>query len=398
MKAHQFVVGKILFRNDLSRTFMRSLTHNKYAFILLWVSAYLMVSCGPRLKSAEMVSFESQMMNQAQLQKLQTQCPDLIAESLKYYRRSLKEYESSEVEESAHYIKLAHITWQTAEMRALYREHRSKMIRVQARKDAAQNLLNQALTKKKELNELRARQTHLIQQQAFNQQQQQRDRQAEQAKKVEQALNEARKHRDEARQLMAPELVPGPYNKAGMALRSAEATVQRSDFVNAERIALGAKRDFLAAIEAARPLFEKRKAKQALEDRMNLLLREASQVRNAEAKPEMRGVVMTLNGIYRRGRMTPEGSNILSEVAVLISKYSDLRIIIEGHTTSRGKTAEKLKRSEAMASRVRDILLRQVTGVKLTVLGQGDYAPITSNPRSAQNERINIVFFRPRMK
>jgi outer membrane protein OmpA-like peptidoglycan-associated protein len=345
-----------------------------------------------------MVSFEQQMVNQSQLQKLQGQCPDLISESLKYYRRAVEEYESNEIKESAHYIKLAQITWHTAEMRALYLEHRTKMLKVQARKDAAQQLLNQALNKKKELSQLRAKQAQLIQHQAFNQQQQQRSQQTAQAKRVEQALIEARKRRDEAKVLRAHELVPGAYKRAEMALRSAEATVQRSDFVNAERIALGAQRDFLKASEAARPLFEKRKAKQALEDRMMQLLREASQVRNAEAKTEMRGVVMTLNGIYRRGKLTPEGSNILNEAANLVSKYSDLRIIIEGHTTSRGKAEAKLKRSEQMAAQVRDIILRQVAGVKLTVLGRGDYAPITSNPRSAQNERIGIVFFKPRIR
>ena len=97
-----------------------------------WLSAALFVlligvctACGPRLKSAEMVSFEQQMMNRVQLQKLQGQCPDLVSESLKYYQRALQEYESNETEESAYYIKLAQITWQTAEMRTLYLEHRT---------------------------------------------------------------------------------------------------------------------------------------------------------------------------------------------------------------------------------------------------------------------------------
>lgn len=366
--------------------------------MLTSMSLCFMIACGPRLKSAEMVSFEQQMMNQTQLQKLQGECPDLTRESLKYYKRAVKEYESNEVEESAHYIKLAQITWQTAEMRALYLEHRAKMNQVQVRKTAAQHLLNQALSKKKELHQMRAKMAQLIQQQAFSRQQQQRDQQSAQAKRVEQALIEARKRRDDAVRIKAPELVPGAFKRAEMALRSAEATVQRSDFVNAERIALGAQKDFIKASEAARPLFEKRKAQRALEDRMKQLLREASQVRNADAAMEMRGVVMTLNGVYRRGKLTPQGSNIISEAANLVSKYSDLRIIIEGHTTSRGKTKAKLERSQRMATYVRDLILRQVSGVQLNVLGRGDYAPISSNPRGAQNERIDIVFFKPRMR
>jgi flagellar motor protein MotB len=344
-----------------------------------------------------MVSFERLKMDQARLQRLQTQCPDLIVEALKHYELA-KENEGDE-RLSQHYVKLAQITWQTAEMRALHMEHRAKMSAVQSRRDAAQALLNSALAKRQELNNLKARQAQLFEQQALAQQQRQRSDQRAETQQIEAAIKEAKRLRGEAVKLRAPELVPGPYKRAEMALRSAEATVQRGDFTNAIRIATGAQTDFKKAADAARPLFEKRKRKEQLEERMQRLLRETSQVRNAESAMEMRGVVVTLSGLYRRQKLTERGRSVLNEMATIISRYSDLRIMVIGHTTSRGKRQAKLNRSEKLANQARDVIMSKVTsGVQLSVVGRGDYVPYASNPRSPKNERIEVVFFKPRIQ
>lgn len=355
-----------------------------------------LVGCGPRPKSAEMVSYERLKMDQVRLQNLQKQCPDLIAESLKQYELARDE---GDEKLSQHYIKLAQITWQTAEMRALHMEHRAKMSAVQSRRDAAQQLLNSAIARRKELSSLKTRQARLLEQRAIEQQQSQQASQQEQAKLVEDHLREARRLRDQANQLRAPELVPGPYKRAEMALRSAEATVQRQDLSNAARIAQGAQRDFKQAIAAAKPLFEKYQRKAELEERMQKLLRESSQVRGAEAMIEMRGVVVTLKGLYRKHKLTSRGRAILTEIAPVIARYSDLRVMIIGHTTSYGKRQAKIDRSEKMATQARDVLLSQMTSqMQFNVVGRGDYVPISSNSRSAQNDRIEIVFFKPRIK
>ena len=160
--------------------------------------------------------------------------------------------------------------------------------------------------------------------------------------------------------------------------------------------------DELRAISYARgegKNFEKRKRKEQLEERMQRLLRETSQVRNAESAMEMRGVVVTLSGLYRRQKLTERGRSVLNEMAMIISRYSDLRIMVIGHTTSRGKRQAKLNRSEKLANQARDVIMSKVTSsVQLSVVGRGDYVPYASNPRSPKNERIEVVFFKPRIQ
>lgn len=356
----------------------------------------LLAGCGPRVKTPQMVSFEQQKIDQGTFERLQRHAPDLINEALKYYARGVEEHEDNEPEMSSYYIKLAQITWQTAERRTMYLEHQSKVAGFQQRLTAAQALLNDALAKKTELNEMKTKQAAHLQAQAVAQQASKSAQDQAQAQQVELALQEARQKRDEAVQMKAPDLVPGAYKKGEMALRSAEAAVQRGDFINGERIARGAQADFSKAVEDARPLYEAEQARVAQDERIKTLLREASQISGADAVMEMRGVVVTLRGSFKRGKLTPLGRSMLGELTELISRYDDLRLVVEGHTTSFGKREQKLSSSEAMANQVKQAILARSPSVKITALGRGDYAPIDSNPKSAVNERVDIVFFRPR--
>ena len=358
----------------------------------------LLCSCGPRIKSHSLVSFEQQKLDQSKVERLQKYAPDLFRESIKYYERGLEEHEDNEPEASNYYLTLAQITWQTAERRSMYIEHQAKMSVVKQRLISAQALLNEALEKKRELVEMRSKQSERLQAQLLAQQSSKQAQDAAQAKEVETALIQAKQRRDDAVKLMAPKLVAGLYKKGEMALRSAESAAQRGDFINAARIAQGAKVDFDKAIEAAQPLFEAEKEKQAQKERIQQLLRESSQISGVDAAMEVRGVVVTLQGSFRRGRMTPRGKAMVAEMAELVSRYKELRIIVEGHTTSHGKRKKKLAQSEQMANQVKSALIARTPDAKVTALGQGDYAPITANPKSPQNERVDIVFVKPRGK
>jgi hypothetical protein len=116
-----------------------------FAFTLLLT----FIGCGPRLKTPEMVSFEQQKMDVNKLQSLQGKSPDLVNESLKYYGQAVEAHNDNEPEESSYYVKLAQISWQTAERRAQYLDHRAKMSTIKMRLDQAQKLLNLALKRKK---------------------------------------------------------------------------------------------------------------------------------------------------------------------------------------------------------------------------------------------------------
>lgn len=372
---------------------------NKVRFICFSLSLGLFVACGPRLKTPELVSFERRKLDQAQLQSLQSQCPDLVTESLKYYSEALEAHEDNEPEESSYYIKLAQISWQTAERRSQYLSHRSKMAAVKANLDQAQQLLNLALKRKQELNDMQVKQASLIRQEASAREQDRKQAENALGEQVKQALNQARQERDLALKVHAPDLAKGLYNKGEMALKSAEAAIQRTDFLNAERIAKGAAEDFKAARGAALPLYETEQKKLSLDERMKELLREASGLTGGSAVMEPRGIVLSLSGLYRSGKQTDRAPDVLTDLTKLLSKYGEFRLIIEGHTTSRGSRQKKLEQSERMANEVMSYLRARLgSELKMSALGRGDYAPFLADPKNAQNERIDIVFFKPRIK
>jgi outer membrane protein OmpA-like peptidoglycan-associated protein len=374
---------------------LKGYINHVFALVLLLI----LVGCGPRLKTPEMVSFEQQKMDVSKLQSLQGKSPDLVNESLKYYVQAVESHNDNEPEESSYYVKLAQISWQTAERRAQYLDHRSKMTTIKMRLDQAQKLLNLALKRKKELSEMQTKQANLIRKEASERQNDRKQAEAIQGEQVKKALIEAREARDESIKVKAPELAKGLHNKGEMALKSAEAAIQRGDFINAERIAVGAQGDFKSAIEAASPLFNKEQRKLALDQMMADLLREASQISGARAAMEARGVVLTLNGVYRRGKKASKANLILDQLVALISKYKDLRLMIEGHTTSHGSRKSKLEKSERMANEVLTLIKSSLGGgLKAGALGRGDYAPLVGNTKSPQNERIDVVFFKPRVK
>ena len=178
-------------------------------------------------------------------------------EAFKYYNRALEAHNDNEAERSSYFIKLAQISWQTAERRAQYLEHRSKMSIVKVRLDQAHKLLNLALKRKQELNDMQVKQANLIRKEASAREQSRKQAEQVLGEQVKLALSQAREARESALKVTAPEFAKGLYNKGEMALKSAEAAIQRSDFINAERIAKGASDDFKAAQVAATPLFEK---------------------------------------------------------------------------------------------------------------------------------------------
>ncbi|MAD60932.1 MAG: hypothetical protein CMH49_05390 [Myxococcales bacterium] len=366
---------------------------------LLSISCLGVTACGPRLKTPALVSFEQQRLDQSKVQKLQTQCPDLMNEAFKYYNKALEAHNDNEAELSSYFIKLAQISWQTSERRAQYLEHRSKMTIVKTRLNQAQKLLNLALQRKQELKDMQVKQADLIRKEASAREQNRKQAEQAQGQQVKIALDQARIARQAALKVVAPEFAKGLYNKGEMALKSAEAAIQRGDFINAERIAVGANEDFKAAETAALPMYEKDQRKLALKKKMDELLRDASSITGGSAVMESRGVVLTVSGLYRRGKQSPRAPKILGDLVNLVSKYKTFRLIIEGHTTSHGSRKKKLAKTESMANEVMNYVKAQVgNDLKVGALGRGDYAPFVANTKSPQNERVDIVFFKPRLK
>jgi outer membrane protein OmpA-like peptidoglycan-associated protein len=92
----------------------------------------------------------------------------------------------------------------------------------------------------------------------------------------------------------------------------------------------------------------------------------------------------------------PESRPVLKEIAAMLQKYGDLKILIEGHTDNVGSAAGNLSLSEARAAAVKGALVAGfgVDGSRVTTKGFGDTKPSVPNATAAgraQNRRVEIV-------
>jgi outer membrane protein OmpA-like peptidoglycan-associated protein len=120
----------------------------------------------------------------------------------------------------------------------------------------------------------------------------------------------------------------------------------------------------------------------------------------AAVKEEARGVVITLSGsvLFVTGQyaLLQTAQTKLDQVAEALKAQSDdRRIVVEGHTDSRGSDAINQPLSLNRANAVRDYLIsRGVVSQKISALGMGSSHPLADNDSAenrANNRRVEIV-------
>lgn len=367
------------------------------ALLGLTTIALSLCACGPRFKTPNMLEYERQK-STPELTRLKLDCPDLINDSLKYYERAKELHEDNEPKESEHFVTMASITWRIAERRSAFLNHRKKMADAKVRYDRAQLLLADTQRRKEALLNMkanRAQRAELAMAESAAQAAKRKALEEELKVLIEQAL----KAKAEADSYNAQETAAALYNKGVAALKGIDSSARAGQVSAAASIAQGAVKDFQAAITAAKPAFERAEAKRNAKQKMDQLLSDAQRLSSATASMEGRGVVLSLKGLYRKGKLVRAKQSLLERVADLINKYPGLRIMIEAHTSKNKKRSVALGITEEMAQEVLTILKPQINDpeTKMNTLGRGDYAPVSSNPRSPANERIDIVFFNPRI-
>jgi len=354
-------------------------------------------ACGPRFKTPQMVAFEQQKATPA-LAQLKLDCPDLINDSLKYYARAHELHEDNEPEESEHFLTMASITWRIAEKRSAFLRHRQKMSEAKARYDRAQLLLADTQRRKEALLNMKATRDQRAQRALAETSAQAAQREAiEEQLKV--TIQEVMKTKADADAYSASINASALYNKGLTALKAMDTSARAGQVTSALSIAKGAVQDFQAALEAAKPAFEKRRAQEEAQVKMRELLERARSFPSSEVTQEGRGVVLSLRGLYRKGKLVGSKRFLIERVAELINEFGGLRVMVEAHTSKHKKRRAALAKTERMAEEVLTLIkpLIKDPDLRMNTLGRGDYAPISSNPRSVKNERIDIVFFNPRL-
>jgi outer membrane protein OmpA-like peptidoglycan-associated protein len=119
----------------------------------------------------------------------------------------------------------------------------------------------------------------------------------------------------------------------------------------------------------------------------------------ARVKEESRGIVITLSGavLFATGQhsLLPIAKDKLREVAAALLEQGDSRIVVEGHTDSRGSAQRNQELSLLRAREVRGFLVSQgIPTSNIEAAGLGEERPIASNDSAegrANNRRVEIV-------
>ncbi|UCG60293.1 MAG: OmpA family protein [Candidatus Zixiibacteriota bacterium] len=105
------------------------------------------------------------------------------------------------------------------------------------------------------------------------------------------------------------------------------------------------------------------------------------------------GILFDVN----KSELRPEAQLNLQKLAVILNKYEDTEILIEGHTDSTGPEEHNMDLSIRRGSSVGSYLAtNNVLASRFTVLGYGETQPIATNETTEgrqQNRRVEIAIF-----
>lgn len=148
-------------------------------------------------------------------------------------------------------------------------------------------------------------------------------------------------------------------------------------------------------------LEEEKKARADAEKRAATAMASLAEI--AKVKEEARGVVITLSGsvLFATGKqeLLPIAQDKLGEVAKALKDQGFKKLVVEGHTDSRGSASQNEDLSRGRAESVRSFLVsRGIPSDKIEAQGFGSRRPVADNETAegrANNRRVEIVVTPP---
>jgi outer membrane protein OmpA-like peptidoglycan-associated protein len=123
------------------------------------------------------------------------------------------------------------------------------------------------------------------------------------------------------------------------------------------------------------------------------------QLAELQAKQTERGMVLTLGDVLfdtAAATLKPGANTQMDRIAQFMQKNPETKVIIEGHTDSRGSEEYNEQLSQRRAQAVQDALaMRGIDRSRVEAVGRGEAYPVASNDTTAgrqQNRRVDIVF------
>ncbi len=98
-----------------------------------------------------------------------------------------------------------------------------------------------------------------------------------------------------------------------------------------------------------------------------------------------------------KSELKPASKQNLTDLAVILNKYPDTNILLEGHTDATGTNEHNMDLSKRRAQSVANYLaMQKVMEPRFTIMGYGEDQPIASNETSegrAQNRRVEVAIY-----
>jgi OmpA-OmpF porin, OOP family len=124
-----------------------------------------------------------------------------------------------------------------------------------------------------------------------------------------------------------------------------------------------------------------------------------AELETLQAKKTDRGMVMTLGDVlFASGKalLLPGATSTIDRLAEFLRNQSNISLLIEGHTDSKGGEEYNLDLSQRRADAVREALLsRGIPAERVRTRGRGKNYPVASNDSPGgrqQNRRVEIIF------
>lgn len=123
------------------------------------------------------------------------------------------------------------------------------------------------------------------------------------------------------------------------------------------------------------------------------------QLADLQAKQTDRGMVLTLGDVLfdtGAAKLKPGAASTIERVASFLKNNNDTKVIVEGHTDSRGSDEYNQQLSERRAQSVADALtFRGIDRSRIESTGRGKTLPVASNDTAVgrqQNRRVELIF------
>lgn len=98
-----------------------------------------------------------------------------------------------------------------------------------------------------------------------------------------------------------------------------------------------------------------------------------------------------------KSALKPASKQNLTDLAVILNKYPDTNILLEGHTDATGTNEHNMELSRNRSQSVANYLASQkVMETRFTIMGYGEDQPIASNETAdgrAQNRRVEVAIY-----